>query len=65
MHVEFMTPLERDISVQVGFWLAWLATQCTDATALEAAPLSLLGVAPGAVYLYQAAIGAFNKKCCI
>jgi hypothetical protein len=39
--------------MQVGFWLAWLATQCTDATALQASPVALVGVAPGAVYLYQ------------
>jgi hypothetical protein len=63
MHVAFMTsPRERDVCVQVGFWLAWLATQCADGTALKATPLCLLGVAPGAVYLYQVAIGALNRK---
>lgn len=40
--------------MQVGFWLAWLATQCTDASPLQASPLALVGVVPACVYGYQA-----------
>lgn len=50
------------VMMQIGFWIAWLATQCTDATSLQAAPLSLIGVAPGIVYLYQAVDAASSKK---
>ena len=53
---------EWSAHVQIGFWIAWLATECTDTTALGAVPLSLIGVAPGSVYLYQALEGANSKK---